>query len=129
VQSLDFKYFDEHTAGFTNGFQDFGADGTRTNIVYKSTVRFDTALVGGEQHVATVLVDKRRENYVQFGNNQPYDKERTSLAGEYQLNLPTHTTLSAAVRQDWNTGFEDVLTWRFAVSQRLPTTGSRLHAS
>ncbi len=129
VQSLDFKIFDEHTGGYTNGVQDFGADGTRTNIVYKSTIKFDTAWAGGEQHEATVLVDKRNEHYVQFGNNQPYDKERTSLAGEYRLNLPTHTSLSAAVRQDWNTGFTDVLTWRFALSQRFPTTGSRLHAS
>ena len=45
------------------------------------------------------------------------------------LDLSSHTTLSGAVRHDWNSALADVLTWRFALSQRLPATATRIHAS
>ena len=93
------------------------------------TFLFDTNLFGGERHSVTGFVDYRREDYTQLFDPTRYLKERRSLAGEYVLDLPTNTTLSGAVRQDWNSAFEDVQTWRFAVSQRLPQSGTRIHAS
>ena len=43
--------------------------------------------------------------------------------------LATGTTLSAAVRQDFNEPFKDELTWRFSLSQKVAPIGGRLHAS
>src|SRR5262249_50779329 len=68
--------------------------------------------IGGENHTMTVLLEDRREHFVSTSSPIPYDKGRKSLAGEYVLDLPTDTTLSGALRQDWNTSFADVLTWR-----------------
>jgi vitamin B12 transporter len=129
TQSADAKLFDEHTKGFQDNALIFGADGQRTILDYKSVLKWDTDLAGGESHTLTALVENRREHYVQVGTPSPFDKERKSLAGEYVLDLPTNTTLSSALRQDWNSSFADVLTWRLALSQRFPSTGTRIHAS
>jgi vitamin B12 transporter len=132
VQSADVKIFDEHLSGFQNSPPppfSFGADGQRRTLDYKSIFKFATDVFGGESHTMTVLVENRREHYVQLDTATPYDKERKSLAGEYVLDLPTNTTLSSAVRQDWNSSFADVLTWRLALSQRFPSTDTRIHAS
>jgi vitamin B12 transporter len=67
--------------------------------------------------------------FEQLFDTNRYIKERTGLAGEYVLDLPTNTTVSAAWRQDWNDAFADVFTWRYAISQRFPSTHTRLHAS
>jgi vitamin B12 transporter len=132
VQNADVKIFDEHLNGFQNiplpSFA-FGADGERRTLDYKSTFKFGSDVLGGENHVMTVLLEDRREHYVQLDTGRLYDKGRKSLAGEYVLDLPTATTLSSAVRQDWNSSFADVLTWRFALSQRFLTTGTRIHSS
>jgi vitamin B12 transporter len=132
VQSANVKIFDEHLSGFQNSPPPsftFGTDGQRRTVDYKSTFKFATDIFGGESHTMTALVEDRREHFVQLGTASPFDKERKSLAGEYVLDLPTNTTLSSALRQDWNSSFADVLTWRLALSQRFPSTGTRIHAS
>lgn len=129
TQTANAKLFDETVRGFSNGLPSFGGNGRRSSFDYKSTFRYGTDVFGGEGHTLSVLVDNRKEHFVAINEPARYDKERTGLAGEYQLDLPTHTSLSAALRHDWNTGFADVTTYRFAISQRLPMTGTRLHAS
>jgi vitamin B12 transporter len=132
VQSADAKIFDEHLSGFQNtpppAFT-FDTRGERRTLDYKSIFKFATDLFGGENHTMTVLLEDRREHFVSISSPIPYDKGRKSLAGEYVLDLPTDTTLSGALRQDWNTSFADVLTWRLALSQRFAPTGTRIHAS
>lgn len=129
IQSAAIKRFDEKTRAIDAFLGSFGADGNRTTLEYKSTVLFDTKLLGGERHTFTTLVDNRREDYTQVGNPQDFRKERTGLAGEYVLDLPSATTLSGALRHDWNKDFVDVLSWRVALSQRLPPWGTRIHAT
>ncbi len=129
VQSAAVKHFDEKARAVDAFLGPFGNDGARTTLDYKSTVLFDTNLLGGERHTFTVLVDNRRENYTQVGNPQVFRKERTGLAGEYVLDLPSATTISGALRHDWNQGFVDVWSWRVALSQRFPQWGTRIHAT
>ncbi len=129
VQSANVKFFDEKLRSFDAFLGAFGADGFRTMLDYKSTFLFDTAIFGGERHTATVLVDHRREEFTQIGSPIGYLKERLGLAGEYVLDLPSHTTLSGALRHDRNKGFADVLSWRVALSQRFPAIGTRVHSS
>jgi vitamin B12 transporter len=128
VQSASVSHHDETLRGFAEFFT-FGGDGERTAVDYKSTLLLDTNLLGGEKHTFTVLVENRHQVFVQLGDPTRYVKDRIGLAGEYVLDLPTHTTLSGALRQDWNSAFADVLSWRVALSQRFPVTGTRLHAS
>jgi vitamin B12 transporter len=129
VQSVNAKLFDEQSRASTNGVTTFGADGQRTNLDSKSVFSFASNVFGGEKHTAVVLFDRRNERYRQISGVSPFDKVRNSLAGEYILDLPTNTTLSGALRKDWNSAFADVTTWRGAISQRFPAIMSRLHAS
>src|SRR5262245_2221832 len=130
IQTLALKVFDEHTRGFQDHLLIFGADGLRTTVDYKSTVLFDTAIVGGEQHSVTFLAEQRRENYRQVFVSDEFVKERTSFAGEYIFNLlPTNTTVTGAVRQDNNSAFQDATTYRVTFNQRFPALGTRVHSS
>jgi len=129
VQTVNAKLFDE-TLASNDGMFDTELGGRRHSLDYKSTFHFDTDLAGGERHTVSILADHRREDF--FASYLPgmtFEKKRAGLAGEYVLDLPTHTTLSGALRHDWNDPFQDALTWRLALSQRLPATGSRIHAS
>ena len=97
-------------------------------------------MIGGERHTLTFAADRQFEFLTIDSASFMFDpaaalfwangaeRARTGLAGEYGLDLPTGTTLTAAVRHDWNTGFVDVTTWRGTASQRLPA-GVRLHGS
>lgn len=130
IQSANARLFDETLTQFSDGTQSSQLGGTRETVDYKSTILFDTNIAGGEQHTFTVAADHRRENYeASFLPGATFEKKRLGVAVEYVLDLPTHTTLSGAVRHDWNDPFEDALTWRLALSQRLPATASRIHAS
>jgi vitamin B12 transporter len=129
IQSVNAKLFDERLRSLDAFLGPFGTDGMRLAFDYKSTVLFDSDLAGGERHTVTLLTDHRREDFTQLGVPTRYQKRRTGLAGEYVLDLATLTTLSGALRHDWNQGFADVLTWRVALSQRVPSTGTRVHAS
>jgi vitamin B12 transporter len=130
IQSANYKGFKEDTRGFNDDFLTFGAVGTRNAVDYKSTFLFDTSVAGGERHTVSALVDDKWENYSQVLVGQaPYMKERKGYAGEYVLDLASLTTLSGALRRDINSAFVDVTTWRLAIAQRIPATGTRLHAS
>ena len=128
VQSINAKVFHEETSSFANGIFSFGAEGTRSDIEYKSTMNAVSNFLGGEKHTFVFLLNHRQEDYKPSGATT-YEKRRESIAGEYILDLPTATTLSAALRQDWNSAFDDAFTWRLAMSQRFPAWGTRLHAS
>ncbi len=127
TQSVNIKGFEEHLRSYSSST--FGADGTRVVLDYKSTFLFDTAIAGGERHRLTALADTRRENYISTSSGAAFIKRRTGIAGEYAVDLATNTSLSASVRHDFNSAFQDVTTWRLAASQRFLTTGTRLHAS
>lgn len=130
IQTASAKLFDETLTQFSNGMQSSRLGGTRETFDYKSTSIFDTNFAGGERHTVSFLADHRRENYgASFLPGADFEKKRLGLAAEYVLDLPTHTTISGALRHDWNDPFEDVTTWRLALSQRLPATASRIHAS
>ena len=115
--------------------------GTAETLSYKSSLLLDSAVLGGEKHRITGLVENRREHFSFFDSiflfgpdldaaRNGYTRTSTGVGGEYVLDLlATGTTVSAAVRQDFNEPFEDELTWRFSLSQKVAPIGGRLHAS
>ena len=118
----------------------FRSEGRRDDLEYKATAFANTNLIGGERHTFSLLADRQTEFLTIDSASFMFDpaaavfwaegarRERTGIAGEYSIDLPTATTITAAMRHDWNTGFADVTTWRTTVSQRLPA-GIRLHGS
>jgi vitamin B12 transporter len=118
----------------------FRSFGTRDNFDYKATFKGQTNVLGGEGHTLTIAADRQEEfltiNSASLAFDPPAQafwargasRTRDGLAGEYALDLPIGLTVTGALRHDWNSGFQDVTTWRTTASQRLPT-GTRLHAS
>ncbi|MFN0264005.1 TonB-dependent receptor plug domain-containing protein [Tepidamorphus sp. 3E244] len=120
---------------------DFGNTGLledRTDLFYKTTLRHDTPDMFGASHRLTGYVRHRTEG-IRFTDFTTFatpaqlahkEREVLSFAGEYQVDLFDHLSLSAAVRHDDNNGaFDDATTFRLAGSYRLANYGARLHAS
>jgi vitamin B12 transporter len=114
--------------------------GTAETLSYKSALLLDSMFAGGEKHRLTALVENRREHFsfdsiFLFGPDldaarNGYKRTTTGVGGEYVLDLlATGTTISSAVRQDFNDPFKDELTWRFSLSQKVAPIGGRLHTS
>jgi vitamin B12 transporter len=114
--------------------------GTAETVTYKSSVLLDSNLAGGEKHRITGLVENRREHFSFFSSflfgadldaaRNGYSRTTNSVGGEYVMDLlRTGTTISIAQRQDFNEPFQDEYTWRYSISQKLGTTGARLHSS
>jgi len=119
----------------------FRSEGNRENFDYKGTARAETNVVGGERHTLTVAADRQNEFLTIDSASFFFDpaagafwaqgarRDRTGVAGEYALDLASGLTVTGAARHDWNSGFEDVTTWRATANQRIAATGTRLHAS
>jgi vitamin B12 transporter len=139
LQSVKWATSSQDVGAFALGTESFASTGTTDTYSYKSTVFAESAVAGGEAHRFTVLTENRNEKFrykdeFLFGSDIDFWREgRTrktnGLAGEYVLDLAFGTTISTALRQDWNDPFADELTWRHTLSQRLGATGARLHAS
>src|SRR4051812_24213805 len=140
IQSLKWTGSRTGVTGFEDFAQASASLGTAETLSYKSSLLLDSAIAGGEKHRLTGIVENRRERF-SFGSSflfgsdllaaqQGYQRTSTGLGGEYVLDLlATGTTISAAVRQDFNEPFPDELTWRYSLSQKFAPVGGRLHAS
>jgi vitamin B12 transporter len=140
VQRFGASRFDQRRNDDDVVFGFFRSRGTRDNFDYKATLKGQTNVFGGEGHTLTVAADRQLEFLTIDSASLAFDppgrafwakgasRSRDGLAGEYALDLPIGLTLTGALRHDWNSGFQDVTTWRTTASQRFPT-GTRLHAS
>jgi vitamin B12 transporter len=115
---------------FANGVFSSGSEGTRTLLDYQGSLRFGgSALL----QVMTLAVEQERLEFVNQGptptsaQNQSRDSDRTGLALEYRVRLPSQTALTLSGRSDRNDLFEDATTYRFTVAQ--PIGALKLRAS
>jgi vitamin B12 transporter len=140
IQSAKWTGSRLNLVAFENFGQTSSSLGTAETLSYKSALLLDSMIAGGEKHRLTALVENRREQFsfssiFLFGPDLDAaragrTRQSTGVAGEYVLDLLSPgTTVSAAVRQDFNDPFEDELTWRFSLSQKVAPIGGRLHAS
>jgi vitamin B12 transporter len=114
----------------------------RTRAEYRTAYTFETPSFLGARHTIVGGVEAVRERFryyyesdgfFGYSPNDSYAgagraRERKGLYGEYLLSLATGFSLSAALRQDWNSSFRDAATWRLTAAQTFET-GTRLHAS
>ena len=140
IQSAKWSGSRQNLAATEAFFPSSSSLGTAETVSYKSALLLDSMFAGGEKHRITGLVEHRREQFsfdsiFLFGPDldaarNGRTRTTTGVAGEYVLDLlATGTTASAAVRQDFNDPFEDELTWRFSLSQKVAPIGGRLHTS
>jgi vitamin B12 transporter len=140
IQSAKWTGARQDTTGMENFLPASASLGTAQTLAYRSTLLLDSAVAGGEKHRLTGFVENRREQFsfdssFLFGADldaarNGYTRTSTGVGGEYVLDLlATGTTVSAAVRQDFNEPFKDELTWRYSLSQKIAPIGGRLHTS
>jgi vitamin B12 transporter len=94
---------------------------------YKAAYGFETAWFGGEKQTVSAVVDHARETF-RDSYFPGAARDRTGIAGEWLVDLKSGLTLSAALREDFNSAFADATTWRLTAVQRL-AGDVRLHAS
>ncbi|HKS63512.1 MAG TPA: TonB-dependent receptor plug domain-containing protein [Xanthobacteraceae bacterium] len=140
IQSVKWTSTRQDLSALEGFVRSSGSVGSTETLSYKSALILDSMFAGGERHRLTGLVEDRREKFsfdsiFVFGPDldaarNGYKRTSTGVGGEYVLDLlATGTTISAAVRQDFNEPFKDELTWRLSLSQKVAPIGGRLHAS
>jgi vitamin B12 transporter len=122
--------------------QGFWSRTQRTRADYRTAYTFETPGLLGARHTIVGGADMSREHFRYYYESDgffgPYvndsyaaagrSRERKGLYGEYLVALPTGLSVSAALRQDWNSTFRNALTWRLTGAQTF-SSGTRLHAS
>ena len=140
IQSVKWTSTRQDLSALEGFVRSSGSVGTTETLSYKSALILDSMFAGGERHRLTGLVEDRREKFsfdsiFVFGPDldaarNGYKRTSTGVGGEYVLDLlATGTTISAAVRQDFNEPFKDELTWRLSLSQKVAPIDGRLHTS
>ncbi len=126
---------------FEEGAASGGSEEQSRLLSYQTTYRFDTPAFYNSRHTVVGLVEHREDTYrnkvpLDFFGAPPVDfqlaerkRDTTSVAGEYRADFAETVSLSAAVRHDSNSGFEDATTWRLTGAYSIPGTGTRLHSS
>ncbi len=102
---------------FSNGFE-----GRRTRFDYQGTWRF-----GGlnAPQALTLAAEHERQQFESKGptpmsaQSQTRDNDKTGVAAEYRVRLPSMTALTLSVRRDNHELFEDATTYRITGSQPL----------
>ncbi len=105
--------------------------GDKYSVDYQTTLRFATPQLLDAQHSLTFALDYEERFFKQrgpisFGADPNQDRKIDTLGyiGEYRLRLFEDTTISASVRHDDNSDFDNVTTFRVSLSQRLTQWGT-----
>ena len=107
---------------FANGVFSNGFEGKRTRFDYQGTWRF-----GGlsTPQALTLAAEHERQQFESKGptpasaQNQTRDNDKTGLAAEYRVRLPSLTALTLSARRDNHELFEDATTYRVTAAQPL----------
>ncbi len=100
---------------FSNGFA-----GKRTRFDYQGTWRFGAATM---PQALTLAAEQEKQQFENKGStptsaqNQTRDNDKTGLAAEYRIRLPSLTALTLSARRDHHELFEDATTYRITAAQ------------
>ena len=101
-------------------------------VGYLATYRFGTPALFSAKHAISGLAEKEMEQftpYASYTDGLLRERERNAFVAEYRGEYFDRVFLSASVRHDDNTTFEDFTTWRTSVSVPIKEIGIRPHAS
>jgi len=110
----------------------FSNFGERTTYGYLGTYRFDTPALWGAKHTVSGLIEKETEVFIakgDLGGNESHERERLAFAGEWRAAFADQVFVTAGIRHDDNSVFEDFTTWRLAGAWAIKSLGLRPHAS
>ncbi len=121
---------------FVNDSNDLtGNEGERLKFTQQFTVNLDTPSVMGAKHTLTAAYEREELDFENFGavpdalENQRRSDNQDSFIGEYRVGFADQVYLSAGIRHDDNTLFDNATTYRVAAAWLMPGSGTRLHGS
>ncbi len=101
---------------FTNGFE-----GKRERVDYQGTWRFGADV----PQALTLAAEHERQQFESKGptaassQSQTRENDKTGIAAEYRVRLPSLTSLTLSLRRDWHELFADATTYRITAAQPL----------
>lgn len=104
---------------------------TRTHA-YLATIRLPSSHDAFLRHTIAGLVEWQEESFTPLGDftdGLTRTRDRFAFAGEWRGTLARQFDITAGVRHDDNSTFEDFTSWRTSASWTIPGTGLRPHAS
>lgn len=110
------------TDSFADGAFEGGFDGERTRADYQGTWRFGGTTL---PQALTAALEQEQQQFDSRGpapdsaQNQSRDNDKTGVAGEYRVRLPSLTALTFSARRDFHDLFEDANTWRITAAQPI----------
>lgn len=123
------SWFDSDNENFVDGLADTSTSAERWKVWHQST--FEVA----EGHRVTLAIDYRETDFTQTGMAAPWgdpnysaSMTNTGLVVDYVGKLTDVATVTASVRYDDNSDFDNVTTWRLGGNMEV-TDGLRLRGS
>lgn len=107
-------------------------DGERTTYSYLVTQRFETPMLWAAKHSLSGLVERETEGFTpggSLGDEVTRTRDRLSFAGEWRGEFANQAAITAGVRHDDNSVFDDFTTWRVSGTWNIKPLGVRPHAS
>lgn len=121
---------------FASGVPDLAVEARKHGLYWQSSLRLDRTATSTRAGTLTFAVDHEEEDFRQrgpagpFGDpNQRQSQRTTAFGAEYLVRPVAPLTLSIGARQDRNSAFRDVTTWRTTAAWRMTATGTVLRAS
>jgi vitamin B12 transporter len=120
VSQLAATYTNTDASTYADGRFTNGSEGTRSRYEYLGTYSF---IAGDAPQALSLSLEHENLRFQNIGptptsaQNQTQTNNSTGIAGEYRVRLPSHTAVSASVRRDLNSLFQDATTYRFTVAQ------------
>ena len=129
---LSATYLDTKNDNFAGGVGTGSTAAEKLGVYYQATLRFSKS----EDHTLTIAVDHEQEDFHQRGTpsplgdpNQDQTLETTAYVVEYRAVPFDSLALSAAVRYDDNSDFDEITTYRLSTSYLIQRSNTRLRAS
>jgi len=134
-QSIRLTYLDSDHRQSTDGVESASTAGEKVGIYYQSTFNLPEWSNFNDQHLILAL-DYEDEDFKQRGTafgsfdpNQNQSVDNIGYVAEFLTRPLRGFNLSASVRYDDNSDFDNVTTYRLTASYLLDRTSTRLHTS
>jgi len=134
-QSIRITYLDSDHKQSTDGIENAKTGAEKVGLYYQSTFNLPDWASFSSQHLI-LAIDYEDEDFTQrgiafgaFDPNQDQSMDNTGYVAEFMTQPLSALSVSASVRFDDSSEFDDVTTYRFTSSYLISASNTRLHAS
>jgi len=132
--ALRFTWAGSERDNIENGAAANSQEGDRYGAYYQSSIGWGDVTGDSRANELILAADYEREEFMQHdplfsANNQDEDRDVIGYVAQYLAEPMETLTISASVRHDDNSDFDNVTTWRISGAYTITSSGTRLHSS